>query len=157
MGPNTGGMMPDKELVTIRKKLDALLKTINKKSHDFKKQVRYDDEANKKIEEAWRGNGLLITAAPEDEWDDTYIWVSTPNAQSLAWVVRQIRDIFDNRLGVDKYDFYVLLGKAANAYQNQNKNFETELGIATAVIAEAYKFLKEWEEDAGRKPSYYRA
>ena len=149
--------MPDKELVTIRKKLDALLKTINKKSHVFKKQVRYDDETNERIEEAWNGNGLLITEAPEDEWDDTYTWVSTPNAQSLAWVVRQIKDIFDKRLGVDKYDFYVFLGKAAVAYQNQNKNVETELGIATAVINEAYKFLEQWEEAAGRKPSYYRA
>ena len=30
---------------------------------------------------------------------------------------------------------------------------ETELGIATAVINEAYKFLEQWEEAAGRKPS----
>ena len=61
------------------------------------------------------------------------------------------------KLKVGKYDFYVLLGKAAIAYQNQNKNFETELGIATAVIDEAYKFLKEWEDASGKKPSYYRA
>ncbi len=149
--------MPDKELVSIRKKLDALLETINEKSHDFKKQIRFDDEANEKIEEAWRGNGLLITRAPEDEWDDSYTWVSTPNAQSLAWVVRQIRDIFAIRLGVDKYDFYMLLGKAAVAYQDQNKNVETELGIATAVIDEAYKFLREWEDSAKKKPPYYRA
>ena len=150
--------MPDKELAVIRKKLDTLLETINEKSFEFRKQVRYEEEdANKEIMEGWSGSGLVITEAPENEWEDTDLWVSTPNAQSLAWVVRQLSDIFDNHLGLDKYDFYDLLGQGAITYQNQNKNVETELGIATAVIDEAYKFLREWEDAAGKKPPYYRA
>ena len=160
--------MPDKELVTIREKLDELLAVINNKSDDFRDQVRFF-ESNNAGEESWSGGKLVVTSRPVESpaedahpiaWSrfESVTWVSTTHAKSLGWVVRQIRDAFGRTLDAsNKYDFYKGLGDAAIAYQDLNEPIETEIGIATAMIEQAYKALEFWEENAENRPFYYQA
>ena len=160
--------MSDPKLVRIREKLDDLLAVINDKSDAFKEQVRftYGDE---EIEETWGGARMVVTSAPvkpppEDAdgitWSrfESVTWVSTPHAKSLGWVIKRIRDIFGDTLSsFNKYDFYGSLGKAAVAYQDLNEEYESEIGIATAVIEQAYKVLEFWEDNLENRPFYYQA
>ena len=160
--------MPDKELVTIRKKLDELLAVINNKSDDFRDQVRFF-ESNNAGEESWSGGKMVVTSRPVEQpaedahpiaWSrfESVTWVSTTHAKSLGWVVRQIRDAFGRTLDAsNKYEFYKGLGDAAIAYQDLNEPIETEIGIATAMIEQAYKALEFWEENAENRPFYYQA
>ena len=160
--------MSDPKLVRIREKLDDLLAVINDKSDAFKEQVRFA-YGEKEIEETWGGAKMVVTSAPvkpppEDAdgitWSrfESITWVSTPHAKSLGWVIKQIRDIFGDTLSAfNKYDFYGSLGAAAIAYQDLNEDYETEIGIATAVIEQAYKVLELWEDNIENRPFYYKA
>ena len=38
-----------------------------------------------------------------------------------------------------------------------DETVETEIGIATAVVEQAYKTLEFWEENAENRPFYYQA
>jgi hypothetical protein len=160
--------MSDPKLVRIREKLDDLLAVINDKSDAFKEQVRFA-YGEEEIEETWGGAKMVVTSAPvkpppEDAdgitWSrfESITWVSTPHAKSLGWVIKQIRDIFGDTLSAfNKYDFYGSLGAAAIAYQDLNEDYETEIGIATAVIEQAYKVLELWEDNIENRPFYYKA
>ena len=161
--------MSDPKLVRIREKLDDLLAVINDKSDAFKEQVRFSYADEKNIEETWGGAKMVVTSSPvipppEDADGITWsrfegiTWVSTPHAKSLGWVIKQIRDIFSGTLNsMNKYDFYGSLGKAAIAYQDLNEEYESEIGIATAVIEQAYKVLELWEDNIENRPFYYKA
>jgi len=161
--------MSDPKLVRIREKLDDLLAVINDKSDAFKEQVRFSYADEKDIEETWGGAKMVVTSAPvkppsEDAdgitWSrfESITWVSTPHAKSLGWVIKEIRDIFKGTLtSMNKYDFYGSLGEAAIAYQDLNEDYETEIGIATAAIEQAYKVLELWEDNIENRPFYYQA
>ena len=57
---------------------------------------------------------------------------------------------------MNKYDFYGSLWKAV-AYQDLNEEYESEIGIATAVVEQAYKVLESWEDNIENRPFYYQA
>ncbi|MDZ4815386.1 MAG: hypothetical protein SGI71_03870 [Verrucomicrobiota bacterium] len=85
------------------------------------------------------GAGLIVTDDPKRNRHEDDVFVQSPLARQISWVIFQMQSVFSDEIDyLNKRTFYPAMGRAANAAL---KSGLSEKDVLRAIIAEAKDFF----------------
>lgn len=84
------------------------------------------------------GAGLIVTDDPKRNREDGDVFVLSPFARQISWVIFQMKSVFSDEIDhLNKLTFYPALGRSANAAMQAEL---PENDVFRSIIAEAKNF-----------------